>query len=446
MPQNLPRITSTALACAWLFGTGLTYGAEKPEPPVAAGRTVSESGQFIVFAKDSAPRMKVARELEDIKRSIIHTLRARDVWKMPILVNLEAERPNRQRRPNAFSIGFLESEGDNLRIQLDIFDPSFANTPDFQVEIIRALLLEIAYREIPMKAGRAFQLPPDWTVEALYERLRIRESGTKPAAYSSLLAAESPPELRDFLKLRADSLDTTSRTLYRAQALALLEALQELPDGTQGVHAYIAAPRRNPATVEEITSVFPSLAEDKSALGRRWLLALARGSATNRADLLGSRETGKELDRILEIKALPDPKNPEVAAMSGPYALESIARSQNGRFILNQLNEELLRLSLRAHPMFQALVRDYLQIVRDLIAKPKRRVDKRIASAEEIRAGLRRQNSEVESYLDWVETTKIQSNDETVSTAISEADTIESPPLRPDAISRHLDTIMERGW
>lgn len=425
---------------------GLNAAEPKPANPSAAGRTVSQSGQFIVFSKESAPRMEVARNLEDLKTGFNGMFRIPDTWKMPILVNLEAERPPRQRNPDAFSIGFFESEGDALRIQVDVFDPAFVATPQFSLEIIRAMLLEIAYRETPIKAGKAFQLPPDWIVEAAIGRLNLKSKAVKPAVYSSLLASESPPELRDFLRLRPSSLDSTSRILYRAQAIALFDALMQLPDGATGLQNYIRKTRRNPATIEEIISVFPSLAEDKSAIGRRWLLSIAKASSTNRSDLLTSRETGKELYRILEIKALPDPKNPEVAAMSGPYALESIARSRNGRFILNQLNEELLRLSLRAHPMFQPLVQDYMQIVRDLIAKPKRRVDKRVASAEEIRASLRSHNSEVESFIDWVETTKISEADEATAVAIEESDTIEDPPPRPDAISRHLDAIVERGW
>lgn len=449
------RIASARIKTFLLTAIALGVGcgglrAEETDQPAELinpqGRTVSDSKQFIVFSKESAPRMKAARQFEDIKLSMRNTVRLNDEWKIPVLVNLEAEAPGRQRRPESSSISFHEGGGDSLRIQLDIFDPAFIDSADLEVEVIRALLLEISYREAPMRAGRTFQLPPDWLVEAIYERLRARRSGTKANIYSSLLAAESPPELRDFLRLRPTSLDSTSRTLYRAQSLALLEALLELPDGVRGLHAYISAPRRNPPTIEEIVSLFPSIAEDRSAIGRRWLLAIAKGSAANRADLLGSRETARELDRILEIKALPDPKNPEVGAMQGPYALEAIARSRNGRFILNQLSDELLRLSLRAHPMFQALVQDYLQVVRDLISRPRRRVDKRVAAAEEIRAGLRQQNSEVESFLDWVETTKIESANETLTIAIEEADTIEAPPPRPDAISRHLDALADRGW
>lgn len=419
---------------------------ETPAAPSPPGRTTSDSRQFLIFGDDVALRSRTARQVEEIKRAMNNTLRIRDTWQLPILVNLDAEPPPRQRRQQPFNITFLSGEGENLRIQIDVFNRDLRDSPELHVEVVRAMLLELSYRGAPPQAGRNFQFPPDWLVEAVYEKFRTRTTGPNAQAFSTLLAAQTPPELRDFLRLRPESLDTTSRTLYRAQAAALLDTILELPDGRPGLHQYISAPRRNPATIEEIASMIPSLEEDRSSLGRRWLLAIARASAANRADLLGSRETGRELDQILEIKALPDPRNPEVAAMSGPYALEPIARSRNGRFILTQLGDDLMRLSIRAHPMYSSLVREYLQIVRELASNPRRRVDRRIAAAEEIRAGLRRQHSEVESFLDWVEATQLQEKDETLVIAITEAEEMEAPPPRADAISRHIDAIAERGW
>ena len=131
--------------------------------------------------------------------------------------------------------------------------------------------------------------------------------------------------------------------------------------------------------------------------------------------------------------------------MSGPYAIPTIARSQNGRFILSQTESSLLQLSLRAHPLYKSLVDEYLSITRDLIAKPKRKLEKRIATAEEMRAGLARRTSESRDYLDWVETTKIKTESPELNTTIQDIDEIEEPPARNDAISNYLDTLSERG-
>ena len=132
--------------------------------------------------------------------------------------------------------------------------------------------------------------------------------------------------------------------------------------------------------------------------------------------------------------------------MSGPYALPAIARSSNGRFILAQLENGLLRLSIRAHPLYKPLVDEYLGIVRELAAKPKRREDKRIAAAEQVRAGLTRETGEARDYVDWVEATKIKTESPEIEQTIENADEMEQPPARTDAISRYLDAVSERDW
>lgn len=132
--------------------------------------------------------------------------------------------------------------------------------------------------------------------------------------------------------------------------------------------------------------------------------------------------------------------------MSGPYALPPIARSRNGRFILSQLEGGLLRLSIRSHPLYKPVVDEYLAITRELLAKPKRNLDKRIAAAEELRAGLTRQTSEARDYLDWVEATKVKTESPDLTTTLKAMDDLEEPPARNDAISRVLDDVSERGW
>jgi hypothetical protein len=279
-------------------------------------------------------------------------------------------------------------------------------------------------------------------VEGLAERIRTRDAGLPASLYTGLLSTGQAPNLREFLDAQPARLDATSRAIYRAQAAALLEAVLALPDGRSGLRAYLSQPRRGGA--DELVAMFPSLGKNRDALGRKWVLAMARASAANRVDLLGQRQTAEELERVLAVKALPDPKRPEVAAMSGPYAMPTIARSQSGKFILSQTEDGLLRLSLRAHPLYKSLVDEYLGIVRELIRKPKSRIDKRIATAEQLRAGLNRETSEARDYLDWVEATKIKTDNPELTKAVEETETIEQAQPRSDAISRYLDAVSER--
>jgi hypothetical protein len=378
---------------------------------------------------------------EDDKRELLETLAVKDTWKYPIILNLDAPAPI-TRRPPRWALGISEGDDSQNKIQLDVFDPKLLEEPDFDSLLVGALTLETTYHATPVKAGRSVQQPPAWFVEGLAERIRTRDAGLPASLYTGLLSTGQAPNLREFLDTQPARLDATSRAIYRAQSASLLEAVLALPDGRSGLRAYLSQPRRGGA--DELVAMFPSLGKNRDALGRKWLLAMARASAANRVDLLGQRQTAEELERVLAVKALPDPKRPEVAAMSGPYALPTIARSQSGKFILSQTEDGLLRLSLRAHPLYKSLVDEYLGIVRELIRKPKSRLDKRIATAEQLRAGLNRETSEARDYLDWVEATRIKTDSPELTKAVEETETIEQAQPRSDAISRYLDAVSER--
>lgn len=406
-------------------------------------RSVSSSRQFIVYTNDADLRSKVAMRAEELKGAFLETIAAKDEWKLPVILNLGAPPPNVKRPPRS-QLGIYEGDDDRNKIQLDVYDVGFLKDREFDTELLAAILLEAAYRHTPLRAGRDFLKPPAWALHGFAERIRARSDETTAGIYATLLSGAEPPRLTDFLAIQPDRLDATSRALYRAQAAALLDAVIALPEGRGGLRTYLSSPHRSPAQLSELAASFPSLGKDGGPLSRKWILAIARASAANRINLLNERETAKQLDTVLAVKALPDPKHPEVAAMSGPYAMPTIARSQNGRFILSQMENGLLQISLRAHPLYKSLVDEYLTITRELIAKPKRKMDRRIAAAEELRAGLTRRTGESRDYVDWVETTKIKTESPELTHTLQDIDEIEEAPERTDEISRYLDAYSER--
>jgi hypothetical protein len=433
----------SSLAAALLFAALLPpfANAFPLEPPK---RTVSTSRQFVIYSDNPSVRAETSMRAEDDKREFLEALGAKDDWKLPIILNIGAPPPVTRRPPQTL-LGIYEGDNGLNKVQLDVFDTEVLKDPVFDSLLIGTLALESAYRNTPVKAGRRFEQPPAWFVEGLAERIRTRESGLPASLYAGLLSTGEAPSLREFLGTQPARLDATSLAIYRAQAAALLDAVLELPDGHSGLRAWLSQPRRATENPDELAAMFPSLARSREALARKWVLAMARASAANRVDALTMRETASELDDVLAVKALPDPKRPEVASMSGPYALPTIARSQSGKFILSQTEASLLRLSLRAHPLYKSLVEEYLAIVRELLRKPKKREDKRIATAEQVRAALNRESSETRDYLDWVEATKIKTENPELTKAVEETETIEQAPPRTDAISRYLDAVSERG-
>lgn len=407
-------------------------------------RSTSSSRQFVVYSDNATLRSQVAIQTEDLKTEFLATVREKDGWKLPTILMLEAV-PPAVRRPPASQLRIYEADDGKSKVQLDVFERKLVDAPDFRVRLLETIALERTYRDTPVKAGRAVERPPAWFVEGLAERLRSRNDPSSAGLYATLLSQAEPPKLDAFLAIAPDRLDSTSLAIYRAQAAALLDAVLSLPNGRAGLQTYLSAPRRYPGSLKELTAALPDLANDPRALSRRWILAIARASATNRVELLSERETAQRLDALLAIKALPDPKHPELVAMSGPHALPYIARSQNGPFILGQTQNALLQLSVRAHPLYKSLVNEYLTITSELLAKPKRRLDKRIATAEELRTSLVRQTNESRDYIDWVEATKIKTDSQEFTRAMDDIDNLETPEPRTDAISRYLDAVSERG-
>ncbi len=401
-------------------------------------RSISTSKQFVIYAKDPSIRTAISRQAEEYKAEFLKLLGIDDEFKITIIINLTAPAPT-NRNPPKTSLRLYEIDQGELKIQLDVFDQNALDDPEFDRDLMGAILLEYAYRNNPTSAGRSFESPPAWVVAGLLEKIAIRANGPEAAAYATLLAGGETPNIDNFFRTRADRLDPTSRIIFRAQSLAMLDTLRALPQGRPGLHYYLAVPRRSPPSTNEILEFFPSLDGNREALSRKWTLTIAAASATDRIDLLGVRDSAKTLDTILDVQALPDPKRPEVAAMSGPLALGAIARSNSGRFILSQMRNDLLRLSLKAHPLYKGLTDEYLQIVSELLRKPKRRLEKRIAAAEEVRAALSRKTTEINSYLDWVEATKVQTSSETFTDIVEDTEVSSEAPPRPDAISQFLD-------
>ncbi len=429
-----PRLAA-ALAAALVLAV---TNARAEETFSLQDRSISPSKQFVVYAKDPAVRSAISRQAEDYKAEFLNLLGIDDEFKFTIIVNLTAP-PPKQRNPPKTSLRLYELDQGELKIQLDVFDRAAISEPEFDRDLMGTVLLEYAYRNNPTSAGRSFESPPAWVIAGLLEKINVRVNGPEAAAYATLLAAGQTPSIDDFFRTRAERLDPTSRIIFAAQSLAMLDTLRALPEGRPGLHYYLAVPRRSPPSTNDIIELFPALDGNREALSRKWILAIAAASATDRIDLLGVRESSKTLDGILDVQALPDPKNPEVAAMSGPLALGAIARSESGSFILSQMRNDLLRLSLKAHPLYKGLTDEYLQIITELLSKPKRRLEKRIAAAEEVRAGLSRKTTEIDSYLDYVEATKVQADSDTFTDIVEDTEASSEAPPRPDAISQFLD-------
>jgi hypothetical protein len=339
-----------------------------------------------------------------------------------------------------------ESDGGQLKVQIDVYDMASLKSADFDMEVYRALFLEYGYRNMPAKAGKSFHQPEAWLIEGLFEDVTAREEGIAVAVYERLINDESLPKLDAFLKERPEMLDATSRAIYRAKALGLFRALLRTPDGAKHLAEYCSSlPSVEPTDGPRLLEKFPILSEKPAVLSKLWTLSLAEASASNRVMPLSVKETQRRLSLILEITALKDPRKPRSGTVSGPEGLLAVARTSTGRYVVRQKAEDLLRLEVRAHPLIRSIVEEYRLIASELASKPKKNLETRIRKNMQLQEAVVQRADEIEDYLNWFEAAQL-------NTPSKEFDSAVDPQAgflsfhRNDAVSRHLDDIEARGW
>ena len=185
-------------------------------------RSVSPSEQFVIYGADAAWRGAVSDLAERTKADLLALLRRRDQWTIAAVINLQARAANLPEIPDS-ELRFSQT-GSGLKIQLDLLITPEVDPAIVERELVRSILLEIAYRGLPLlPAGVSYATPPDWLINGI-STLRD-ESPATLAALESLGAHPMP--LKDLLAQRPDLLDSQSANLYRAHARALVSILTQ---------------------------------------------------------------------------------------------------------------------------------------------------------------------------------------------------------------------------
>lgn len=414
-----------------------------PMEAAALQRSISASGQFVIYFSDAAVRAGLARDSEDVKEKWRRTLHLKDEWKAPIIIQVASSRPRNAPR---MLTRLYESDGGAYKVQIDIYDVTVTKDRSLQREILRALCLEYSYRGHPTLAGRPVIQPPDWLVDGLAEDLWANEDGIPAGLYEMLIKGGPPPQLGTFIKMDPDRLDATSRTVYAAQAMGLLRALLGLPSGADGLTAYLAAlPEGNAQDAKRLTKAFPEFAEDETKLSKIWTLSLAGASAADRVMPLSMAETRRQLGLLLEISVPREAKKPELGVVTGAEALPTLARSESGRYVMKQKSEDFLRLGLRAHPIMRPIIEEYAEITNLLASKPRKNVEKRLRMNAQLQAAVEERTEAIEDYVNWFEATQPGAPSHKFDEAIA-TQKIPGLPQRDDPISRQLDQMESRGW
>ena len=130
----------------------LVYGAQ-PE------HSTSPSRQFVIYGADAKVRGAISGLAEQTKTNLLGLLRQRDDWKTPVVVNLQPQQANVPELPPA-DLRFSQT-GFGIKLQLDLTISKNVDVSLVERELLRAILLEMIYREQShITAGAVLVEPP----------------------------------------------------------------------------------------------------------------------------------------------------------------------------------------------------------------------------------------------------------------------------------------------
>jgi hypothetical protein len=426
MPHWMKRIAIVLFALArWQ----LIYGAQ-PE------HSTSPSRHFVIYGADAKVRGAISGLAEQTKTNLLRLLRQRDDWKTPVVVNLQRQQANVPDIPTA-DLRFSQT-GFGIKLQLDLTISKNVDVSLVERELLRAILLEMIYRERPhITAGAVLVEPPDWLIDGV---LALTPGCDRSPLLEAIGKAEKPVPLEKFLGQRPGLVDSTDRTIYRAYSFALAQMLLDGKNGGTQLAKYIdnlSDSSNDP--LEDLKAQFTLLADDAD---RTWQVALNRFKSLQPFRLLTFAESERRLDELLSLK-ISEPNKPVKLVRLEQLAQHNLSASE--KMALDQLKRDLMFFVPQTNPVLRPIGREYQEIAA-LLARGKRRpVLKRLSRLDLTRQQLATRMTEVDDYMNWFEATQMSSGSGNFAGYLKAVDQSQGPaPRRHDPLSVYVDALEDQ--
>ena len=426
MPRWMKRIAIVLFAIAhWQ----LIYGAQ-PE------HSTSPSRQFVIYGANAKVRGAISGLAEQTKTNLLRLLRQRDDWKTPVVVNLQPQQANVPDIPTA-DLRFSQT-GFGIKLQLDITISKNVDVSLVERELLRAILLEMIYRQQPhITAGAVLVEPPDWLIDGV---LALTPGRDRNPLIEAIGNTGKPLALEKFLRQRPALVDSTGRTLYRAYSFALVQMLLDKKNGGTQLAKYIdhlSDSSNDP--LEDLKAQFPLLADDAD---RTWQVALNRLKSLQPFRLLTFAESERRLDELLSLK-ISEPNKPMKLLRLEELAQHKLSASE--KMALDQLKRDLMFFVPQTNPVLRPIGREYQEIVALLARGKHRPVLKRLSRLELTRQQLATRMTEVDDYMNWFEATQMSSGSGNFAGYLKAVDQSQGPaPRRHDPLSVYVDALEDQ--
>jgi hypothetical protein len=403
----------------------------------AIERSVSPSGQFIIYGGDAVWRGAVSTLAERTKANLLSVLQRRDQWTTAAVINLQLRAANLPEIPTA-ALRFGQT-GSGLKLQLDLAISREINSAAIEAELLRVTLLEMIYRnQTAIPSGEAYVEAPEWLTEGL---LALTPNRDRASLVGALPVSERITPLDEFLRERPELFDSVGRSVYRAYSFALVQLLVESADGPARLGRYInnlAFASNDP--LADLQREFPQVAGKD--LGKIWKSKIASVKGSGRADLLTFSETNEKLDQLLQTRFS------SADGRDKSLSLEDLCQKKptpTQRAALQKFTQELMLLGAHGNPILRSIIQDYQQLVAQLALGKNHAVAARLTELKTLRAKLSARMSEIDDYLNWFEATQLK----TPSGAFADylragGDERNRQSRRHDALSVYLDALEEQ--
>jgi hypothetical protein len=402
-------------------------------------RSESSSKQFVVYCEDVRLRQRVASFVEETKADVLRLLGENDRWKAPIVITLERASTLQPGEPPVI-VRLMETQP-GFKVEINVKFGDDPATVNLQKHIIRAVLLEYAYREAGVTGGMSVVEAPWWIVEGLIEMDRRRESGADSDLFRRLVETNRLPPLESFLVEKPDELGPTALAVDRALAMCLLQLLVEQPGGREKLaHLVRAGPQSDGDPFALLAKEFPVFASGRQTLQKWWTINLARFAAVDRYQGLTTEETEKALAPLLQIEMAINKTGDKKTF--GVAEFEQYLKLPASRATLASRRADIVALSTRCHALYRPVLEDYAQIFSLLARGKSHGVRDRLGKVEQYRGFVLRRASDIADYLNWFEATQMGSRSDTFDNYLKTANDIsEQDRKQKNPIARYLDEL-----
>jgi hypothetical protein len=408
-------------------------------------RSVSRSHQFIVYAPDPNARAAIAMDAEDVKDKFLQLLDTGDSWKNPIVIEVNPEDTADPSHPPS-EVAIVNTE-DGFKVNINVVLGSDPRDARFPQQLVRALLLEYAYRNQPglVAAGLTYAEPPAWLIDGIASLTANPDPDATADLFRSLILSGKTPTLAMFLSENPATLDGPSLGLYSACSMSLVRLLLNLPNGHVLMRSLIRHwPGPNADPEAELLKVYPALDSGSESLDKWWTLGLASLSAADRYQGLSLDETSQQLDEILKFNVTMDKSGKTQSFTLDQYP--TFKKAPGATAALNALSLQLLGLEANGSPLMREVIAAYQTVAVDLAHRQSAHLKSRLSALADYRSRLTGHMDQIADYLNWFEATQRTQASGSFDEYVRTADQIDNDPGPPrnDPISKYMDSVEQQ--